>query len=455
MAGRTSAGIGVGIAITVLAVLSVALFVLTMVFYSQKQAADNDITTLRERNDQFIRDVERESPAVREVVNRARPKSAVAYLMEQQAQVMRSVSGRPEMSVADFEAQAAGLVSQGESLFGRIRTQQTKIAELEKQVAAAETARRQAQQDAQAEADRIAGIEREAQATISDLTKQINDYQARINSYRDNVNLLEVQMQEQITRRSDQHTQRERSLSDRLAKAQEDLLLLQDQLSRLRGERSSDSLRPNAEEALVDGRIAEIRPVSNEVVIGLGRRDKIQLGMSFSVFADASRIRIDPATGEYNEGKAVIEVIDIDEETSRARIISESRGNPITRGDVIANPIYDPKKVYRFVVYGDFDVNRDGLPSRAEAEDLIALVRRWGGLVQEDLTGGVDFLVLGQKPILPPQPGPDAPIEVLQEYVRLQRIVARYDELFERAAATSIPVLNENRLYTLVGRLPD
>ena len=52
-------------------------------------------------------------------------------------------------------------------------------------------------------------------------------------------------------------------------------------------------------------------------------------------------------------------------------------------------------------------------------------------------------------------PGPDAPWEVLQEYVRLQRIVKRYDELFDRAIASSIPVLNENRLYTLLGSIPD
>jgi hypothetical protein len=375
--------------------------------------------------------------------------------MEQQSLIMRTVSGRPDMSVTDMQVQAGSLLSQGESLMGRIRSQAAKISELERQVIDAEASRRLAQQDAQAEADRIARIEREAQSSLSDLTGQIGDYTTRINTYRDNVDDLQVQMQEQIERRTDTHTQRERALSERVSALQTENALLQDQVARLRGERSSDALRPGAEEALVDGRVLEIRGASNEVVLSLGRRDKIQLGMTFSVYRDASGLRPDSETGEYNDGKAVVEVIDIDVDTCRARVIRESRGNPITRGDVVANPVYDPRKEYRFVVFGNFDVNRDGLASRAEGEDLAALIRSWGGLVQDDLTGGVDFLVLGQKPVLPPQPGPDAPIEVLQEYVRLQRIVGRYDELFGRAASTSIPVLNENRLYTLIGAIPD
>ena len=71
-----------------------------------------------------------------------------------------------------------------------------------------------------------------------------------------------------------------------------------------------------------------------------------------------------------------------------------------------------------------------------------------------DLQGDVDFLVLGERPVLPPRPGNDAPLELVQEYIRLDRIVQRYDRLLEQARATSLPVLNENRLYTLLGASP-
>jgi len=218
---------------------------------------------------------------------------------------------------------------------------------------------------------------------------------------------------------------------------------------------SEDALKPKDEFALVDGNIIEIRPTAGEVVIDLGRRDKVVLGQTFSVYRDGADKSPDLDSGEYNDGKAVIEIVDIRPDTSRARIVRESRGNPIVRGDIIANPVYDPKKEYTFVVYGQFDANQDGMATSLETAELAALIQNWGGTVQDDLSGGVDFLVMGRKPLLPPQPGPGAPIEVLQEYVRLQRMVAKYDELFKTAVATSIPVLNENRLYTLIGAFPD
>jgi len=454
MAGRTSAGVGVGVAITILAVLCAALFVLTMVFYSQKQAADREIADLSERNDAFIRDSERELPAVRDVVTKAGSKSAIRYLMDTQSEIMKIASGRPDMSVEDFKAQSAQLVSQGESLLGRIRSQNREISDLKVRLSDAEAARARAQQDAQAEAARVQRIEDASRDANQKLLADIGDYQRRIEQYRREVDDLEGKMREQLERRTAEHEERERQLSLQISEANEKILILQDQLKRLRGE-SDDALRPKDEFALVDGHIIEIRPIAGEVVIDLGRVDHVVLGQTFSVYRDSAALSPDLETGEYAEGKAVIEVVDIDTDTSRARIVRESRGNPIVRGDVIANPVYDPNKVYRFLVYGNFDVNRDGLASKEEAVDLEAFIRDWGGVIEDDLSGGLDFLVLGQKPVLPPQPGPGAPIEVLQEYVRLQGIVKRYDDLFERAIATSIPVLNENRLYTLLGALPD
>ena len=78
-------------------------------------------------------------------------------------------------------------------------------------------------------------------------------------------------------------------------------------------------------------------------------------------------------------------------------------------------------------------------------------IAAWRGEVMEDLGGDVDFLVLGERPVLPPEPSRNAPIEVLQEFIRLKGIRDRYDDLARRAAESSIPVLNLNRLDTLTG----
>ena len=72
-----------------------------------------------------------------------------------------------------------------------------------------------------------------------------------------------------------------------------------------------------------------------------------------------------------------------------------------------------------------------------------------------EISGDTDFVVLGEKPILPPAPGPGAPVSVIQEYVRLQQEIARYDDLLFSAQDTSMPVLNQNRLRTLIGDFPN
>ena len=185
---------------------------------------------------------------------------------------------------------------------------------------------------------------------------------------------------------------------------------------------------PLSEEALVDGKINQVNPIDNEVMISIGRDQKAVLGMTFAVYDNATDIRLDNDTQEYPQGKAVVEIVRVERSFSRARIIESSAGNPIVRGDVIANAIYDPTKTYKFVVDGLFDTDHDGIASRFERDTLEALIESWGGTLVPEITGDVDFVVLGEKPILPPQPGPGAPVATIQEYVRLQQEIQRYDD---------------------------
>jgi hypothetical protein len=173
--------------------------------------------------------------------------------------------------------------------------------------------------------------------------------------------------------------------------------------------------------------------------------------MTFAVYTEPTDIRPDADTGNYPEGKASLEVIRIDENTATARILRERRGNPVVRGDVVANAVYDPRKTYKFLVYGNFDADGDGRATFEEQTQIRARIEAWGGKVQSELTGDTDFLVLGERPVLPPEPAGNAPIEAINFYISLRRQAQRYDELFEKAQATSIPVLNQNRLYTLTG----
>ena len=82
--------------------------------------------------------------------------------------------------------------------------------------------------------------------------------------------------------------------------------------------------------------------------------------------------------------------------------------------------------------------------------ETTALIRDWGGQVSDELTGAVDFLVLGSRPVLPPEPAGTAPLEIQREFIRLRQKVERYDDMFDKAVKTSIPILNLNRLETLI-----
>ena len=174
--------------------------------------------------------------------------------------------------------------------------------------------------------------------------------------------------------------------------------------------------------------------------------------MNFAVYGDETQIRPD-AEGNYPQGKGAVEVVNVGETSSRCRVLFERAGNPIVPGDVIANAVYDPNKVYKFLVAGNFDTNGDGNRTPGERTEVSALIEEWGGETTEELTGDIDFLVLGEPPVLPPPPGIATPIEIVEIYIRKENELKRYNELFEAAQRTSIPVLNENRLYTLIGRI--
>jgi hypothetical protein len=128
-------------------------------------------------------------------------------------------------------------------------------------------------------------------------------------------------------------------------------------------------------------------------------------------------------------------------------------GRPVVRTDVIANAVYDPNYVFKFMVHGKFDVDGDGKPSEAEAEYLRSLIVSWGGAVVsgETLPGDLDFLVLGMEPPLPPELRPNATEFQIDDWVRKRRAYERYHELFHQAGEAQIPVLNANRFFILIG----
>lgn len=452
MASRSSTSLATAGTITTLSILLLASIVAFFVFFGKFRQTQRELKTFEATANEFVRADERKRDDIQALKEQAKGKSLVGYLADSYSEVMARTTGSKLETMAGFKEKLAAVPgAEAAPLLQIVRDRDSQIAQLKDSVAKAEADRQRATQDLQAEVERVKGIEQRSNATIAALNADVGKYKSEVESYRDGVNKTKEQMDSRVDKLRKDLADAQKSADDRIGKLQEENLVLQNQLSVLRGDKKTASFKAGDEYALVDGNIVSVDAAARQAIISIGSSQHVPLGITFSVYSDVSSLRPDE-DGNYPRGKAGLEVINVGSGSATCRIVWESKGNPVVTGDVIANPVYDPKKVYKFLVFGNFDINGDGIATPAERDELSALIQSWGGKVVDDLGGDVDFLVLGERPVLPPKPAPDTPIEVMQEFIRQDRVVQRYDRLYQQAQTTSLPVLNENRLFTLLGQ---
>lgn len=454
MAGRGGAGVGAVVTITVMGLLVLGLFVATLVFYTQNNKSQQQLLEANAALDDYVKESERQQDRIRSYAAEAQGqrKSVVAYLADSLEAANRIAVGSPRLTTEALRERANSVEGvQSSHLLGALQGRDQQIAALTNQLNAAVAARTQAQHDLTAAQRSVATIQAAFNTSMDAANERINIYGSDINKYTTSLQQVERLTADQLIQLQNDYTAQIAKANGDMAAEREQNLILRDQLRALQALTQNTNLITDVA-ALVDGQIAAINPADREVTIGIGRRQKVVLGMTFTVYGAASQIKVDQATGNYTQGKATIEVIRIDDSTATCRLLTERQGNPVVRGDVICNAVYDPSKVFKLVVYGNFDANRDGISTPAERDDLADLIAGWGGTVVDDLAGDVDFLILGTRPIVPPPPPPGADIAVLSEWQRLDRMARRYDDLFNKARDSSIPVLNQNRLFYLIGQ---
>ncbi len=438
--------------IVMLLVLAVGFFVTTVVFLARAQRLQTELATRDADMSSILRANER-TDQVQSLISQAQGerKSLVVYLSDSLREAMRRTTGSERDTITNLNERLASIDgADSSSLLSLMRDRDQRIQNLERQLTDAQNAAARAQSDLQAEVSRVSQLVTDQQSTIAALNQEIGQYKAEVEQYRSSVGSTIDANNERVAEMRRTFADDVARLEDSGRRLREENLILSGQLEALRAERSAELLRPTDEYGLVDGRIVSVNPVDRTAYIDLSRDKRLVIGMTFEVYADPSSIRPN-AEGEYPTGKATVEVIQIGPSSSTVRIIREVRGNPLVSGDVIANALYDPDKSYSFVVAGDFDIDGDDVFSDAERREIEAIIRNWGGAVQNDLGGDTDFLVLGERPRIPPPPPPTAPVPVINEFIRLQRDASEYDRLFDTARQTGIPILNQNRLYTLTG----
>jgi hypothetical protein len=200
-----------------------------------------------------------------------------------------------------------------------------------------------------------------------------------------------------------------------------------------------------------DGNVIRVEQNSDVVYINLGNAEHVSRGLTFAIYDPKYNISVG-AEGPGHE-KASLEVIDIGEHESTARVTHVEPGQAVNVGDVIANPVYhaDRARKFHFFVYGDFDLDGDGTSTPGERQQLIRLIQNWGGVIDDQLTTQTDFLVVGALPgsstrVFDPGSEEDKALE--QKRNNEQKV---YGDLVAKARDYSIPVLNSNRFLAMIG----
>jgi hypothetical protein len=213
-----------------------------------------------------------------------------------------------------------------------------------------------------------------------------------------------------------------------------------------------------------DGRVVRVNGATGEVYINLGKKDRMTPGLPFTAYDPRTGVRF--GTDESAQGNGSLEVIEVGDETSLCRVTRTSKDRAIQANDLIANIVYhnDRSRKFHFTIFGDFDLDGDGVATAAERDRLIVLIKSWGGQVEDDVTSQTDYLVLGEKPKSPilqdlgetsatsdtAASEPSSGIIGGVSEVRTKD-QARYDELEIAAKRLAIPVLNANRFLNMVG----
>jgi hypothetical protein len=456
MAARGSASTGVVVFSVIMSVAALGFFITTLVFYARDNGSREALANAEANNREFITDADRTNPVLARIKEEAKKqrKSATAWLLTQQEDVMRKTlgqpTGTPEQLAKELEA-IGGEEGKAGSAVGLLRSFKSKITSLEQQLADATASADRARQDKEAEAARTGTIKKSYDESTARLTAQVGETRELADKFRDELDKFKADMDARVDGIRADYATREKAMQTQIEQLQGERKIDRERISTLTVAAQSARFTGRSEDSLVDGTVIGLNAADGTVVLGVGRKDKVTLGLTFEVYSDGSAIRPDERTGEYPRGKASLEVIRVDQESSVARVLREQRGNPVVSGDAVANALFDPRKTYKFLVFGNFDPTRSGSASALGGADIKAKIKSWGGAITDELSGDVDFIVLGQRPILPPQPAATAPFEVVEEFLRIQRLSKRYDDLLQSAKAGSIPVLNENRLYTLIG----
>jgi hypothetical protein len=145
-------------------------------------------------------------------------------------------------------------------------------------------------------------------------------------------------------------------------------------------------------------------------------------------------------------------VVRVGPTSSEARVIRLQPGQTLTEGDLIVNLVYDRNARYNFVVFGNFDLDRNGVATAQDAEVIRRLVTQWGGRLTDRINVDTDFVVLGAEPVIPTFTRDELQDPINQAKFDQARAESdAYEDIRRQAQDYNVPILNQNRFLYFVG----
>lgn len=282
-------------------------------------------------------------------------------------------------------------------------------------------------------------------------------FQMRINEITQAYNKLKVLLEQTADQRADtlwtqleEETAKRKALNQELLKTQANLELSDSALKKAKEQLAIINPPPDKKTSAYqpDGEIMLIDDHAKVVHLNIGSNDHVYQGLTLSVYDRNVPI---PKDGK---AKAEVEVFDISKTFSSARILRSEIKRPILTGDIVANLIWDSKKINIFVLSGDFDINGDGVADKNATYNITSLIRKWGGAVADTVTIDTDFVILGAQPKVLKKPTfeeleirPDA----MKRYDASMRRFNRYKEVQSKAQTLWIPVFKYDTFLYFIG----
>ena len=393
--------------------------------------------------------------------------SLYSILLRQREELARQITGQVNTNKEAIDAAAKTVASANESLKGAgvsvpggaltagvqiladaINSREARIRELTTQAASLSDQIKQANDAGKQKAD-------ELEKAIAEANKKTEAADAKANGYLGDTKTKIDGLEESLKKAIEDGRKAAEELTTQLKTVQAEIEKVKKENDKL--VKKVAQVRPqNYATAILrqpDGKIMQIGK-NNVVYIDLGFGQRVTQGMTFQIYDKLEGIpRIEGSAEDLPPGKGSLEIVRVSPGSSECRVIKMNEGQSVQEGDIIANVIYDKNTQLHFKVYGDFDIDHNGIATAAETDVIKRLIVAWGAVLTDAIDIDTDFLVMGKEPVVPNYPKDQLDTDPVKkfEHENALKALKAYDDIRNKALELQIPVLNQNRFLYMIG----